>query len=79
MPTSRLIETTSFVASLVPTNPRMITPLEQHAEQPARGRTRTTTSATGAGQPQSKRSCQYVNAASIPAAPWAKLKMPVVV
>ena len=39
----------------------------------------TTTSATGAGQPQSKRSCQYVNAASIPAAPWAKLKMPVVV
>ncbi len=39
----------------------------------------TTNSAIGAGQFQSKRSCQYVNANSIPAAPWAKLKMPVVV
>ncbi len=39
----------------------------------------TTTSDERAGQPQSNRSCQYTNAKSIPAAPWAKLKMPVVV
>ena len=37
-PMSRLIETTSFVASLVPTSPRKITPLEEDAEQRARAR-----------------------------------------
>ena len=41
--------------------------------------TSTTTTASGAGQPHPTRSCQYVNAASMPMAPWAKLKMPDVV
>ena len=35
--------------------------------------------ASGMGQPQATCSCQYANAPSIPMAPWAKLKMPVVV
>ena len=35
--------------------------------------------ARGAGQPQPHRTCQYMNAASMAMAPWAKLKMPEVV
>ena len=37
--------------------------------------------ASGAGMPHAsgERSCQYRNAPSMPIAPWAKLKMPVVV
>ena len=34
---------------------------------------------TGAGQPQSNRTCQYRNAISIPTAPWAMLNTPDVV
>jgi hypothetical protein len=40
---------------------------------------RTVASAIGAGHPHPVSSCQYANAPSIPIAPWAKLKMPVVV
>ncbi len=75
---SKEIETTSLTVSVVPSNPRMMTASSRTPKRGARI-TRTTKSATGAGQPQSKRSCQYVNAKSIPAAPCAKLKMPVVV
>ena len=35
--------------------------------------------AIGAGHPRSYRSFQYTNAANMPVAPWAKLKMPEVV
>ena len=57
MPTRRLIDTTSFVASVVPTKPRMIT---RSSRSPNAGAStpRTTNRATGAGHPQSKRSCQ---------------------
>ena len=54
---ARLIETTSFVASLVPTNPRMITRSSRSPNNGARTPS-TTNTATGAGHPQSKRSCQ---------------------
>ena len=37
---------------------------------------RVASSASGVGQPQSTRSCQYTNARNIPTAPWAKLKTP---
>ena len=40
---------------------------------------RTTTSATGVGQPWLTESSQYMNAATMPMAPWAKLKIPDVV
>ena len=75
---SREIDTTSFTVSVVFCSPRMITASSRTPNNGARI-TSTTNKAMGAGQPQSKRSCQYVNAKSIPAAPWAKLKMPVVV
>jgi branched-chain amino acid transport system permease protein len=67
-----------FVVLLVLPNPRMITASSSTPNSGA-STSRTSASAIGAGQPQSNRSCPYVNANSIPAAPWAKLKMPVVV
>ena len=78
MATSNEIETTSLVASLVPSNPRKIT---RSSRTPKRGASTssTNTMATGDGQPHPIVICQYMNAASIPAAPWAKLKTPVVV
>ena len=78
MNSSNEIDTTSFTVSVVFCNPRMITASSSTPKSGARINS-TTMRAIGAGQPQSKRSCQYVNAKSIPAAPWAKLKMPVVV
>ena len=78
MATSNEIETTSLVASLVPSSPRMITRSSSNPNPGARTR-RTNAIASGAGQPHFTRSCQYAKAASIPAAPWAKLKTPVVV
>jgi hypothetical protein len=57
MNASRLMETTSLVASLVPTSPRMITRSRSSPKAGASTR-RTTASAMGAGQSQSKRSCQ---------------------
>ncbi len=56
-PTRRLIDTTSLVASLVPTRPRMITRSSRNPKAGARTPI-TTSSARGAGQPQSKRTCQ---------------------
>ena len=78
MATSREMETTSLVASLVPSSPRKIT---RSSRMPNSGAatSSTTTMATGAGHPQPIVICQYRKAASIPAAPWAKLNTPVVV
>ncbi len=78
MATSNEIDTTSLVASLVPSRPRKMT---RSSRMPKAGASpnSTTTTATGVGQPQPWVSCQYANAASMPAAPWAKLKTPVVV
>ena len=75
--TMRLIETTSLVASLVPLSPRM---MPRSIASPIAGasRPRDTTRAIGVGQPQSKRSCQYANAVTMPIAPWEKLNIPVV-
>ena len=78
MNSSNEIDTTSFTVSVVFCNPRMITASSSTPKSGASTK-RMSPSASGAGQPQSNRSCQYVNANSMPAAPWAKLKMPVVV
>ena len=78
MATSSEIDTTSLVASLVPSSPRKIT---RSSSTPKSGAStnRITTTATGVGQPHPTCSCQKVKAASMPAAPWAKLNTPVVV
>jgi hypothetical protein len=78
MATSNEIDTTSFVASLVPSNPRMITRSSSNPNAGARIRS-TMISAKGVDHPHFTRICQYANAASMPAAPCAKLKTPVVV
>ena len=77
-PKRRLTETTSLVTSDTSWRPRKMT---RSMVAPNSGATRQsmTRSEMGAGQPHSTRSCQYMKAASIPNAPWAKLKMPEVV
>src|SRR3954451_17032621 len=74
MATSNEIETTSLVASLVPSSPRMIT---RSSNIPNSGASTSSTNATASttGQCHLTVSCQYTNAASMPVAPWAKLKM----
>ena len=74
-PTIRPTVTTSEVARDAPRSPRIRT---RSISAPSRGASTITTtkSASGAGQCWWTRSCQYMNAISIPIAPWAMLKMP---
>ena len=58
MNSSSEIETTSFTVFGRVLEPTHDHELEQHAEQRSQDTSSTTTSASGAGQPQSKRSCQ---------------------
>ena len=78
MKSSNEIETTSLTVSVVSRSPRMTT---KSRSAPNRGAItpRITARARSVGQPRLNRSSQYMNAASMPAAPWAKLKIPVVV
>jgi hypothetical protein len=57
MPMRRLIDTTSLVASLVPTSPRMMT---RSRNRPNAGASTSSTNATatGVGHPHWNRSCQ---------------------
>jgi hypothetical protein len=71
------IVTVSVVPAGAPRKLRMI----RSRTRPIRGATTrsTMTRAIGTGTSISTLSCQYRNAATIPTAPWAKLKTPVVV
>ncbi len=70
--------TTSFTVSVVPCKPRKIA-TSKNAPNNGPRTSNTTAIDSGAGQFHSKRSCQYANAPSMPMAPCAKLKTPVVV
>ncbi len=72
------IVTTIFTTSLVPSIPRMIT---RSTVAPNSGPMTNTTNRTAGstGTPHPAWTCQYMNAAIIEKAPWAKLKMPEVV
>src|SRR3954451_13484496 len=75
---SRLTDTTSCVASEVPCSRRMM-PSSSTTPMAGANTSRTSNAASTVGIPQSTCSCQYMKAPSIPMAPCAKLKMPVVV
>ncbi len=77
-PKSRLTETTSLVTSDTSWRPRKMT-FSMAAPNSGAMTQSITRRAKGAGQPHSTRRRQYMKAASIPNAPWAKLKMPEVV
>ena len=76
-PSSRPRLATSVMVSDMPWTPRM----SRATPRPNMGARipSVTASASGADQPQSKRSCQYTNAPIMAMAPWAKLNTPVVV
>ena len=77
-PESMATVTTSFSVSPRAETGRMMTRSNARPNSGA-AISSTTTRATGTGHPQPTVSCQYANAASMPAAPWAKLNTPVVV
>ncbi len=75
---SRPIVTVSVVSTDAPCNGRMST---RSISAPISGANtkRTRTRATGVGRPWFTDSSQYMKAATMPMAPWAKLKIPEVV
>ena len=77
-PKSRPMVTTTLVTSETPSRPRMMT---RSMIRPIAGATtsRTSASDTRLGRPHPFSNCQKAKAPTTPTAPWAKLKMPVVV